>query len=98
MKLCAQCHNTVWPYLIALFIAGVTAFLTWIILGYSDFDAIERILIAAGIFLGTSVALAYYMMVCMQRHCHHHHQKIFHRHNYHRHTNNLSNHHRPIGA
>lgn len=92
MKFCSKCHFTFWPYLIAIFIAGVTAFLTWLILGYSDFDAIERIFIGIGMFFTISISLSYYMMICMQRHCHHLH------HNHHVHNRRTNNHHRPVGV
>lgn len=91
MKICAKCHLAFWPYLIALFIASVTAFLTWLILGYSDFDTTEQILIAAGMFMLTGVSLTHYMMICMQRHCHHHNHAF-------RHSNTFRSRQRQVGV
>lgn len=72
MKLCAQCHQTPWPYLLALFLAGFAAFLTWLTLGYSEFDPTERVLWSIGVFLAVDTTLTHYMMACMKRHCRHH--------------------------
>lgn len=97
MKICAKCYSAIWPYLIALFIASITGFLTWLILGYSDFDATEQIFIAAGMFLVTGVSLAHYMMICVQRHCHHNHNHNNHNHN-HRRRNAIINRQRQVGV
>jgi len=96
MNFCAKCHFTIWPYLIAVFIAGVTAFLTWVILGYSDFDVIERTLIIVATFLATGVSLSYYMMMCMQRHCHHNHKH--HTNSHHHHSKKFSSRQPPVRA
>ncbi|KOR30701.1 hypothetical protein TI04_04540 [Achromatium sp. WMS2] len=71
MKFCIKCHTTLWPYLIALFIAGFAAFLTWLTLSYSEFDPTEKMLIASGTFLMVAATITHYMIACMERHCRH---------------------------
>ncbi|KOR30991.1 hypothetical protein TI05_13165 [Achromatium sp. WMS3] len=73
IKICSQCQYAFWPYLVALFIAIFAAFLTWLTLGYSEFDATERIIGAIGMFALAGTTLSYYMTSCMERHCNHHH-------------------------
>ena len=69
MKLCEKSHqNSIWPYLVALFISSFTAFLTWFTLAYSHFDMTERLLGSIGMFLATDATLTHYMMACMKRH------------------------------
>jgi CDP-diglyceride synthetase len=77
MKLCSRCRKTPWPFLFALFIAGITAFLTWLMLTLSDFSMTERLIATALIFLAAAATLMHYVLSCMRRHCrhdHHHHQ------------------------
>lgn len=69
MRICKQSWYVIWPYLIAVFIAGFAAFLTWLTLGYSEFDETERIIGAIGMFLIVGATLSHYMMSCMERHC-----------------------------
>jgi hypothetical protein len=65
--------------LIAAFLAVFAAFLTWLTLGYSEFDATEQIIGAIGMFLVAGATLSHYMMTCMERHCHHHEHHAKHR-------------------
>ena len=74
MKLCNQCHSILWPYAIAIFIAGVTAFLTWLFLGYIEFDTAEQIMGAIGAFLAVGATLSHYMVACMEQRCQHEHK------------------------
>jgi hypothetical protein len=71
MKLCPKCRKTPWPFLFALFIAGVTGFLTWLMLLYSQFSTIERIVWSTVVFVGAAATLLHYMISCMKRHCRH---------------------------
>lgn len=101
MKICEQCQSASWPYLVAVFIAGVTSFLTWLTLGYSGFgfDATERILVAVGMLLAVGASLISYMTACMQRHCHHNHSHTHH-HNQRRSSQPVNGQHvhRPVGV
>jgi hypothetical protein len=71
MKLCSDCRRTPWPFLFALFIAGVTAFLTWLMLSLSPFDTTERALVTGVVFVAASATLIHYVLSCMRRHCRH---------------------------
>ncbi len=72
MKLCSDCRKTPWPFAFALFLASLTAFLTWLLLSESDFGMTERMIGTGLIFLAASATLLHYMLSCMRRHCHHH--------------------------
>lgn len=77
MKLCSECRKTPWPFAFALFIAGVTAFLTWLMLSESDFGMTERMIGTGVIFLAATATLFHYVLSCLRRHCrhdHHHHR------------------------
>lgn len=71
MKLCTQCRKTPWPFLFALFIAGITAFLTWLMLSFSQFSANERLIGSTLVFIGAAATLVHYVISCMRRHCRH---------------------------
>jgi hypothetical protein len=71
MSFCSQCRKTLWPFLFALFIAGVAAFLTWLTLLYSQLDTTTRLVFSGAMFVGASVILIHYMLSCMKRHCRH---------------------------
>ena len=71
MKLCADCRKTPWPYVIALFIAGFTAFLTWLTLASAGINPNENRWWTAGMFLGVFGLIMTYMLSCMRRHCRH---------------------------
>ena len=72
MKLCPKCRKTPWPFLFALFIAGFTAFLTWLILLYSQFDVTHRWVWSGVVFVAAAATLVHYVISCMKRHCRHH--------------------------
>ncbi len=78
MKLCSECRKTPWPFAFALFISGITAFLTWLMLSFSGFNETEQLIGSALVFLAAAATLMHYVMSCMKRHCrhdgrHHHH-------------------------
>lgn len=75
MTICSQCSKTPWPFLFALFIAGVAAFLTWLTLLYSQLDTTTRLVFSGAMFVVASVTLIHYMLSCMQRHCRHGHHR-----------------------
>lgn len=71
MKLCSECSRTPWPYLMVLFLAGVSAFLTWLTLSYSELGELESIAGSLGVFLAVGGTLLHYVLGCMNRHCRH---------------------------
>lgn len=75
MKFCSRCHKTLWPFLFAVFIAGVAAFLTWLTLVYSQFNTTTSMVLSGVMFVGASVILIHYMLSCIKRHCRHDHHR-----------------------
>ena len=73
MKLCAGCRRTPWPYLIVVFIAALSAFLTWLTLSSVSISPDENRWWTAGAFLGVSGLLGTYVLLCMRWHCSHGH-------------------------
>ena len=86
MKLCSECRKTPWPCAFAIFIAGLSAFLTWLMLSFSGFSESERLMGSALMFVLASATLLHYVLSCMKRHCrhdrhgdhtrHHHHHPV----------------------
>ncbi len=73
MKICSECRKTPWPFVFALFIAGLTTFITWLMLSQSGFGMTERMLGTGAIFLAASATLLHYVLSCLRRHCRHGH-------------------------
>ena len=71
MRLCADCHMTPWPYLLAVFISGFVAFLTWLTLEYKEISATTAAWLTAAVFCAVLAFLLSYMVACMRRHCGH---------------------------
>jgi hypothetical protein len=71
MRLCSECRKTPWPYMMALFIAGFTAFLTWLTLSTTGLKPETNGWVTAGVFLTVLGMLMTYMVSCMRRHCGH---------------------------
>ncbi len=71
MKLCNKCEMKVWPYLIVAFIAGFSAFLTWLTLTASRATENIVFVFTATVFLGVLTLLSVYVTSCMRRHCDH---------------------------
>jgi hypothetical protein len=71
MKLCTQCRKTPWPFLFALFIASVSAFLTWLMLSFAAFDATGQLIGSVLMFIAAATTLIHYVISCMKRHCKH---------------------------
>jgi hypothetical protein len=74
MKLCTKCIASPLPFVMITLLAGVIGFITWLMLGLSDWGPSPRI--AAGLGSGIAVAatLWHYVVDCMRRHCRHHRQ------------------------
>jgi hypothetical protein len=58
-----------------LFLASISAFITWLTLSYSRVGFIEQIGGSALIFLAVGGTLTHYVLSCMRRHCRHDHEK-----------------------
>ena len=71
MKLCPQCTNSSWPFAMALFIATIIAFLTWLVLGFAGANPTESAIGTALAFIAVSATLVHYVLGCMRRHCRH---------------------------
>lgn len=71
MKLCRECGKRPWPYLIALFIASFSAFLTWLTLESAGFSADVIRWWSGAVFVIVTALLVSYMIACMRRHCGH---------------------------
>ena len=71
VKLCPQCNNSPWPFFMVAFIAGLVAFLTWLILSFAGANTAQG-LVGTGIaFLAVGSTLLHYVLSCMKRHCRH---------------------------
>ncbi len=71
MKLCHQCGRSPLPFVMVVFVAGVSAFLTWLTLSYSDFEKIEIITGSCAVFIAVASTVLHYVLSCMRRHCRH---------------------------
>jgi hypothetical protein len=52
-------------------VAGVSAFLTWLTLTYSEFGTMELVTATSAVFLAVAGTLLHYVFSCMRRHCRH---------------------------
>ncbi|MEA3276106.1 MAG: hypothetical protein U9Q81_12605 [Pseudomonadota bacterium] len=71
MKFCSECGKSLWPFVVVFFVAGFSAFLTWLTLSYSQVGMTERIAGSAVVFVAVGATLAHYVVSCMRRHCRH---------------------------
>lgn len=71
MKLCRECSRSPWPFLMALFVASVCTYITWLTLTYSQFGTIERLAGSLLVFLIVGGTLVHYVLSCVRRHCRH---------------------------
>ncbi|MBK1719545.1 hypothetical protein [Thiocystis violacea] len=74
MSLCPKCGRSPWPFVMILAITAVIAFLTWLILGLSMVEPVQRLGVALVVFLGVGGTLLHYVVGCLKRHCRHGHQ------------------------
>ncbi|WP_089724084.1 hypothetical protein [Candidatus Thiosymbion oneisti] len=70
-KLCRKCSSPALPFFVVFFVAGVSAYLTWLTLTYSGVGKIELIAGSVGVFLAVGATLLHYVVSCMKRHCRH---------------------------
>jgi len=71
MKLCPKCGTSPWPFVVVFFVAGVSAFLTWLTLAYSELGMLKLIAGSGAVFLAVLGTLLHYVISCMKRHCRH---------------------------
>ena len=71
MKLCRQCGRSPLPFLMVIFVAGVSSFLTWLTLSYSQLETIKVIAGSGAVFLAVAGTVLHYVYSCIKRHCRH---------------------------
>lgn len=71
MRLCSECRNTPWPFVLVTTIAVVVGFLTWLTMGLSEPEPMFRIGVTAAVFVAVEGTLVHYVISCIQRHCRH---------------------------
>jgi hypothetical protein len=54
-----------------IFVAGVSSFLTWLTLTYSQLETTEVIAGSGAVFLAVAGTVLHYVHSCMKRHCRH---------------------------
>ncbi len=76
MHLCPKCDRPLWPFVMILTIASVIAFLTWLMLGLSAIEPVQRLLGTLGAFVLVGATLLHYVLSCLRRHCRHGHPVV----------------------
>jgi hypothetical protein len=71
MRFCPKCGKSPLPLFMALFIAGVSAYMTWLTLTYSQAGTNVRILGTVVVFVAVGGTVMHYMISCLRRHCRH---------------------------
>jgi CDP-diglyceride synthetase len=71
MKLCPECRNVWWPFVVVVFVSSVVAFLTWLMLSLSGVEGVIRLVGSGAVFVAVASTLAHYVVSCMKRHCRH---------------------------
>lgn len=71
MKLCRQCGRSPLPFIVVIFVAGVSSFLTWLTLTYSQFETLEVMVGSGAVFLAVAGTVLHYVQSCIKRHCRH---------------------------
>jgi hypothetical protein len=71
MKLCPDCNASPLPFVMIAVIVGVIGFMTWLMLGLSDWEGGPRLAATAGVSAAVGLALWHYVMSCLRRHCRH---------------------------
>jgi hypothetical protein len=76
MKFCSECRVSPWPFALVTAIAGVIAFLTWLMTGLSQPEPMMRLGATLAVFVAVEGTLVHYVMSCIRRHCRHHDTRI----------------------
>lgn len=72
-SLCPQCRNSPWPYLMVLFLASFSGFLTWLMTTFANLGFGARLGASLLVFLVVAAGMLAYVLSCMRRHCRHAH-------------------------
>jgi len=71
MKFCTECRRSPLPFVLALLIASIAGFMTWLTLGLSSYEPWLRIGGSVAVFLAVGGTLLHYVLSCIRRHCQH---------------------------
>lgn len=71
LKLCSQCNNSPWPFVMVFVVSVVSAFVTWLTLTFAQFGSVESLAGGGLIFAAVGTTLLHYVFNCMKRHCRH---------------------------
>jgi hypothetical protein len=71
MKLCPQCKASPWPFVMVFFFSSVSAFLTYIMLGFVGAEPIPTVVGTAMAFVAVGGTMLHYVLACIKRHCRH---------------------------
>jgi hypothetical protein len=71
MNLCRKCGWSLLPFAMVALVSGVSAFLTWLTLTYSQFEETQVVAGSAIVFFAVAATVLHYVQSCMKRHCHH---------------------------
>jgi cytosine/uracil/thiamine/allantoin permease len=69
MKFFQECKKRPWAFLIVIFVAAVSSFVTWLALASAGVSPQVNKWWSAGAFVGVSIILLTYVISCMRRHC-----------------------------
>ncbi len=69
MSICVRFGRRVWPFTIVLFVAGFSAFLTWLTLASAGVADHVNFGWTTAVFLGVLTLLLVYVITCLRRYC-----------------------------
>ncbi|MDZ7753111.1 MAG: hypothetical protein U5S82_15990 [Gammaproteobacteria bacterium] len=69
MSICVRFGRRIWPFTIVVFVAGFSAFLTWLTLASAGVAAHVNFGWTTAVFLGVVTLLLVYVINCLRRHC-----------------------------
>ena len=69
IKICQECKKRPWAFLIVIFVASVSSFVTWLALASAGVSPEDNTWWSLGAFFGVVVILLTYVISCMRRHC-----------------------------
>lgn len=68
---CTRCCQERWPYALVVVLAGIVAYLTWLVLEFTDSDKTVQIVGSISAFIAVGATLLHYVITCLKRHCRH---------------------------
>ncbi len=72
LSLCGSCRRRYWPYVMGLFVSGVSAYLTWLTLDVAGIDHRSNEKWTVSLFFGILACTWTYTYTCIRRHCRSH--------------------------